>query len=483
MISYENINNELETLHKLFYTQYWNHLAYNKSLDTKEMKSVREAMHSLVCNKDINDYIHQQQFEAANEQNKRKFRLLSSYFSQKRVEYDDYLFNLVNKVSNLMLNGAFIIEGKRISVSDLWKKISEARNKKERDYYIKIQESIFNKYKNWVVDIVRRRNELSKTEGYSSYVDLYFSDKDMDKNILYKLIFSIKRDFIKQIRTSLGRQSIEDYNRKIEKFNRYFKKEKVYQWLEFFLNQWGIHFENLPIILKEGGPDHHSSSECISVSIPDDVRIYINADKPIVDYYYTVFHEYGHALHESNITCNEYIFKMVPNWYSEAMASLVDKLLSMKESLSQVVTQQEDIEAISSLNISESLNVKLGNVIRLLFEMGLYLHDGMSIEEIDAFYNDLVYDWTGEQGRGDWGKYIIGIAKFPFIDAGYLLGQVLSNQIICYLSNRFGGYLKPAVFRYIVNNLYNNGSIEPWYKIIKKTTGEQLNMKYLFSEY
>ena len=243
----------------------------------------------------------------------------------------------------------------------------------------------------------------------------------------------------------------------------------------------GAPFKKSPITLKDDGvnPKHHCSSECISVSMPDDVRIYVHADKTNMDYYYTVFHEFGHALHESNIKCNDYIFKMLPVWYSEAMASLVDKLLSMKESLRQVVTRQQDIEIISSVNISERDDVKLGNVIGLLFELGLYLYE-MTIEEIDTFYNDLIYDWVGEPGKGDWGKYIVGIAKFPFINAGYLLAQPLSNQIIYYLHNRFGAYLKPEVFRDIVSNFYNNGSIKPWYEIIEKSTGEQLNMKYLF---
>lgn len=486
MISYEYINNELETLHKLYWMQYWNHLVYNTTLYTKEMSLIRESAYSFFHNKEINNYIQHQLFEASDEQNKRKFMLLSNYFSQKRVEYDEHLFNLVTQISDVMLNSSLVVEGERISVSDLWKKIGEARNKEEKDYYIKLKTSVFNEYKNVIVNIVRTRNELSKNEGYESYVDLYFADKDIDKKVLYKLIFDIKRDFMEQIKTSISEwQSIESYNRKIEIFNYYFKKEKVYQYLEYFFNQWGIHFKNLPIILKDAGVSlkHHSSSECIPISIPDDVRIYVHADKPNIDYYYTVFHEYGHALHESNIRCDDYIFKMVPAWYSEAMASLSDKLLSMKESLMQVVTRQQDIEIISSLNISERSDVKLGNVIGLLFEIGLYLRE-MTIEEIDTFYKDLIYDWVGEQpAKGEWGKYVIGIAKFPFIDAGYLLAQPLSNQIISYLRNRFGGYLKPEVFRYIVDNLYKNGIREPWYKIVEKSTGEQLNMKYLFSKY
>jgi oligoendopeptidase F len=448
------------------------------------MKSIQEMAYSFFHNKDINNYIRQQQFEARDEQNKRKFMLLSNYFSQKRVEHDDHLSDLVNKASDIMLNDSLVFQGERMSVSDLWTKIGKARNKEERDYYIEMQASIFNEYKNLIIDIIQRRNELSRREGYESYVDLYFSDKDIDKSALYRLISGIKRDFIEQIRTSISGQSIEENNRKTGIFNCYFEKKEVYQSLGFFLNQWGIHFEDLPITLKDDGinPKHHSSSECVSVSIPDDVRIYLHADKAIVDYYYTVFHEYGHALHESNITCDDYIFKMVPPWYSEAMASLIDKLFSMKESLSQLVTRRQDIEVISSLNISERCDVKLGNTIGLLFEMSLYLRE-MTVAEIDASYNDLIHDWVGKQGKGDWGKYIIAIAKFPFINAGYLLAQPLSNQIICSLSNRFGAYLKPEVFRYVVDNLYNNGNREPWHKIIEKITGEQLNMKYLFSRY
>ena len=160
--------------------------------------------------------------------------LLSNYFSQKRVEYDEHLFNFVNKASDIMLNSSLVVEGERISVSDLWKKIEEARNKEERNYYIKLQASIFNEYKKLIVAIIQRRNELSKNEGYKSYVDLYFADKDIDKKGLYKLISGIKRDFMEQIKTSISMQSIENYNRKMEIFNCYFEKGKVYQHLEFF---------------------------------------------------------------------------------------------------------------------------------------------------------------------------------------------------------------------------------------------------------
>jgi hypothetical protein len=184
----EYINNELETLHKSYHTQYWNHLAHNTSLDTKKMKLIQEVAYSFFHNKDVNDYIRQQQFEAKDEQNRRKFMLLSNYFSQKRVEYDDYLFSLVNKASDIMLDGSLVVEGEKISASDLWKKIEKARNKEERDYYIEMQASIFNEYKNLIIDIIQRRNELSRREGYESYVDLYFSDKDIDKSALYRLI-------------------------------------------------------------------------------------------------------------------------------------------------------------------------------------------------------------------------------------------------------------------------------------------------------
>ena len=83
MISYEYINNELETLHKLYCMQYWNHLVYNTSLDIKEMKSIQESAHSLFHNKEINDYIKHQQFETRDKQNKRKLHAVIKLFFSK----------------------------------------------------------------------------------------------------------------------------------------------------------------------------------------------------------------------------------------------------------------------------------------------------------------------------------------------------------------------------------------------------------------
>lgn len=482
MVTYEMVNDSLERLHQRYNALYWEHLARNTPLETNDMKSVREDARQFFHNGEVNDFLIQQNALALSDKERRKYYLLLRHFAQKRIEYDETLSKAVNEAADLMCDGAVIIDGRPGSVSELWRKINEAKNEEQLQHYRAIQDAVFNGQKNAILEIVKRRNKLARAEGFASYADLFFSDKDIDVPAIRRYIDGISPEMARRY---LDYKKQSDNGSQLHvNFEYHLKKHDVYRHLETMFHYWGIERESPRIHLIDDGerPGHHSSNECIAVSIPDDVRIYVHSDKTCYDYYFSVFHECGHALHFSNIACDDYIFKVVPSWNEEAMASLVDKLLSLPESLRIIAPTAEDVETLGRLNISDCDAVKTNNLLGLSFVLELYTEepDGVGV---DRLYENIVHNLTGKQGNTDWGSWIIGIAKFPFIDAGYLFAGAISNQLISSMYQRFGTYLSPEVYRCITQQCFAPGNAIPCWKMVEQASGSAFDMGYFFSRY
>jgi hypothetical protein len=480
MISYEIINSKLEQIHTKYHSFYWSHLTNNVPL---ECDPTQEEARAFFCDPAVNEFVRSKKEQAAGGHEKRKYRLLQALFVRKRIEYDPELSAMVAAAGNIMTHGALKVNGVTITVRELQERQREAKTADERKRCYNVWVQLYGPYKKCALDIISRRNFLARQEGYCSYPDLHFKHQELDADTVNDLISSAKDGLIRCYReekqTTSGGSRTDDYNRRAAVFENYFKKDQVYRSLGHFLGRWGVSMDNPAITLKDDtdNPRYHSSNECIPVSIPDDIRIYVHGNKPLCEYYYTVFHEYAHALHMTNIRSAEYIGKITPTFYEEAMPALFDKLLSMPESLGQFIKNGDDIKAVASLNISGRWDIYMHYAIHLLFEVQLYARD-MTVAEGDKYYDALTTDWYGKPQGGNWGGDIIGFAKYPLDGVNVLFAHAVSNQIIDSMRRKFGSYLQPEVYRYIVEHFFNKGNDLPWRDVIKQGCGEDFNSRY-----
>jgi hypothetical protein len=113
-----------------------------------------------------------------------------------------------------------------------------------------------------------------------------------------------------------------------------------------------------------------------------------------------------------------------------------------------------------------------------LFELQLYASD-MTVAEGDACFDKITTDWYGKPGGGNWGGDIIGFAKYPLDGINVLFAHAVSNQIIGSMRRKFGSYLKPEVYQYIIEHFYSKGNELPWRDVIKQGCGEDFNSRYI----
>ncbi len=476
MITFQYINSELERIHTETKLNYWRHLTKNEPLG-KDNKYI-----DFFFDKNIDCFIKSGLTNAADELDKRKWSLINVYFAKKRLESDPELSAIYETASNMMLSGAIEIEGKKFGFMELQKKIYSGENEEEVKYYRSVEDRFFEKFKQSILRLAKRRNILAVQEGYSSYSDLYFSDKDITEKELLSLFDSLKDGITKSTRKDIAENNVQKmFNENNLVMSKYFCREKGRDLLNGFLSQWGIDssYKNIQIFETEEGSAHHETTDCIDVSVPNDVRVFINTDKSLSDYLYCIFHEFGHALHHSSIETRDYIFKEMPGHFCEAMAGIVDKLLVLKESLGQSVQDSGDIDIMSKKVFSNNYNVSLGNVVRTLFEIELHSKN-LSIDEADGFYEKLIRDWTGIEGRRNWGDYIMGTAKYPFYCYSYIVGHVISNQLASCIYKQFGSYLRPEVFKFLKEKVYARGNEVSFRDILFNATGEPFDAKYFF---
>ncbi|KQC13729.1 MAG: hypothetical protein APR63_07695 [Desulfuromonas sp. SDB] len=479
MNSYEYINIELEKIHRECNLSYWDHLVNNEPLHREK---ILNKYRPFFYDREIISFIHRNLGKLEDKLEKRKWLLLKSYFSRKMIEYDQEINAAFEQASDLMLDKAVKIEGKKFGVMELQSKINCSENAEEKKHYTDLKDKFFNQYKQKILNIINRRNYLSKKQGYSSFLDLCLVNDDISYEQLKNIIFSLKDELIKITRNDLiQKESRKNFNDNNEVSSKYFSINSGYDLLNGFLNQWGIsaNYKGITFKKTDSTKESNQSNECIDISIPDDIRIFVNTKVPLSDYLYCLFHEFGHALHLASINTEDYIFKLTPAYYCEAMAGLVDKLLVLPESLGQYVDNEDELNIISKSIISSNYNIFLGNIIRFLFESELYEKE-LKVKEADNLYKKIMYQWTGLKERRNWGELFVSYVKFPFNEYSYIIANIISNQVISNIYRKFGSYLKPEVFDYIEQNYYQPGNEKPIQEILSESTEEDLNTDYFF---
>lgn len=481
MISYNSINSLLELFHKNINEYYWRHLTEQKPFHISDFY---EEATRLFSNRDVRVFINTccgHTFSDKTEQ--RKWCLLQHYFSRQSILYAPELYSSIDKAYRAMTVTYSCEDHSSLTIQELVYGHRTAKDPEIKEFYSRQLETINRDFKQLIIEIVRKRNKISRYEGGCDYYEMYFAYGN-DEKLFTEGVKRIKHELITKrnnlifCKNPLFEQEIH------EMFGTYFSKSDVYRYLEESLERIGYNCSTSPICVYDDSdnPKSHMSNECVAVQIPNDVRVYQHDKRSLMDYYYVVFHEYGHALHESSIECSDYIHKLTPVWYSESMAALLDKIVVMPEFLNMFVINPGERKNIRSLYTSTNYNIYLSNCIDFIFERFIYKNDNLSTDEYDAFYEKLVYDWTGLEKRKDWGQYLFLFAKYPFNNISYVLAHAYSNQIIENYIEHHDSYMTKELYGFLKHNFYCDGNMFSCSDVISRIFSKNFNWDYFFYE-
>ncbi|TYB30591.1 MAG: hypothetical protein FXF47_08455 [Candidatus Mcinerneyibacterium aminivorans] len=379
----------------------------------------------------------------------RKKELLDRYIRYKRVESNPEIVIKRNEIFKKIKNTLYTLDGETISESKLREKINKKDEKQEK--YNKVWEKL-KENQRLVIKLIKDRNKCAKKEGFKNYYNLYLYRQGLEnfkkcdvQNFKRKIFYKvnernkIKKNYIK------SKEYIEN---KLEKDNA---KEKLFKLLE----KVNVKINKKKIIeIDHGENPSFSWNFCLPKNIPNDVVIYLHKNKSVYDYYYSVFHEYGHAIHYSSIKCKNFIYKILPDFYNESMAFLFDRFLYLNDTLDFLFESSKVKESMKNLSIPDNELAIANNFNQFLFEKSVYeLGNKIDSNKIQKFKKKLSKDNLNyEKKYYSWCNSLMHTSLYPFHNLNYILAKKYVDRVISKVIDKIGKYSTKRSFNYIIKN-------------------------------
>jgi peptidyl-dipeptidase A len=209
-----------------------------------------------------------------------------------------------------------------------------------------------------------------------------------------------------------------------------------------------------------------------------DYRIYSNS-KPTAGNLSSLVHEFGHALHY------KYVDQKVPYLLKEPQSILAEAVAIYFESkiyTSKVVQERMGLASFEQnpyfkefRNPSELFFIR--KLLRnIMFEKSIFENPDQDFNELWWKLNKeyLLYDASLTDRLPEWIS-IQQIVDFNGIHVFYLYAIAFAAQLEAYFPDQQIGPIKDKIMKY--------GDSLPWDDLIKRATGEELNLKYLINFY
>lgn len=343
--------------------------------------------------------------------------------------------------------------------------------------------------------LVRERNKIARECEYEDYFEFQLSSIGWNANELFGLLGkldSITAEpydlIIQKIRMSMKIDTVEPwdlaYSPNSEWFDSHFPKDSAMAILDRSMTSLGYPMDSLKIIFDlkpRGGKDQ--GAFCIAAHVPDDIRISANLEDGFCSYC-VLFHEVGHALHESLIDQPYFIFRDSPSGcFSEAMATINEMILYQPEWLREYAAIPDSMirSVIAGLKEEDIITLRR-RLADVYFERELYRADGENANEI---YWDMMSRFTscGKHPDSDAWASNSQFVDHPANVQNYILADLIVAQTLGYLRKMNGTIIdNNATAEFMIDNYFRPGASKTWSDLIREATGETLNARY-FIEY
>ena len=464
--------------------------------------------------------------EIKDEVNRRELELLFNAYSEFQIDEEllEKTVNLANKIEQTFSTYRAEANGKKLTDNEIDKILETSKDSVELESTWKASKQIGKLVNKDVIELVKLRNEAAQKLGYANYhkMSLTLSELNPDfmDNLFDKLDELTSAKFLKiknEIDEYLSKHYVVDKHELMpwhyqDKFfqqgpsiydldlDKFFEDKDIEKLTNDYFSSIGLEIKEMldrsDLYEKEGKYQH---AYCTQIDREGDIRVLCNI-KPNYKWMGTMLHEFGHAVYD------KYVSPQLP-WVlrehahiftTEAIAMLFGRFASNPNWLKGMLGLDEDEknkisnETFKTLQLEQIIFSRWVQVI-YRFEKAMFENPD---RDLNSLWWELVEKYQGlkkpeERNEPDWASKI-HIALYPVYYQNYMLGELLASQLYFYIKEKalkdnsdekisFIG--NKEVGQYLINLFFSYGALYKWDKLVKSSTGEELNPEYWVKQF
>lgn len=464
--------------------------------------------------------------EITDEVNKREIEVL--YNSYASYQIDEELLTktveLSNKIEQTFATYRAEVDGKKLTDNEIDKILEKSQNSKELEETWKASKQIGSMVNEDVIKLVKLRNDAALNLGFKNYhqmslklneLEPEFLDDIFDKldELTDKKFKEIKNDIDNYLSNHFSINKTElmpwHYQDKFFQqgpsiydidYDKFFEDKNIEKITDDYYSGIGLDIKdmlaNSDLYEKEGKYQH---AYCTQIDKEGDIRVLCNI-KPNYKWMSTMLHEFGHAVYDKYVSKNlPWVLREHAHIFTtEAIAMLFGRFASNPNWLREMIGISENEK--NEISEKSFKTLQLEQIIFSRWVQVIYRFEKAMFENPDSDLNSLwwqlVEKYQGlkkpeNRNEPDWASKI-HIALYPVYYQNYMLGELLASQLYFYTKEKvlknnssenisFVG--KQEVGEYLINLFFSYGALFKWDKLVKNSTGEELNPNYWIKQF
>jgi len=348
-----------------------------------------------------------------------------------------------------------------------------------------------------IQELMRWRNALARTLGFSNYYELGMELAGLNRSFLLTALKQLDtltekpyRALLAQLQKKLGYEKLEAWDVSYAyadlelKLDPYFSKDSLLPVLKRSMLGLGFRLDSLPITFDtENRPGKSQHAYSFGIDPPKDVRILMNADVGITSYN-TIFHECGHSINACYVSQPTWLLRsQAPGCFSEGMAQIFAGLTRQKKWLISYAHLPLELADEYLEHSAERQLIRIRTTLATLyFEFFAYQNPD---QDLNKLWWDLYEKYTflprHDEAKG-WAG-IIHFATHPVYLQNYLLADMIAAQTNFRLKQDLGEMAdNPGFKNFMVTKYFAPGASLPWNAILQAATITELDPQYYMLE-
>jgi peptidyl-dipeptidase A len=409
------------------------------------------------------------------------------------------------------------VGGEKLSDNKVDSILRNSTNSKELENVWKSSKLIGSEVASDLVVLVKKRNEIAKSLGYSNFQEMKLKLGEQDpKEIeaVFDELDKLTKDAYEKQKGEIDAYLAKRYSVPVNELkpwhyqnrffqeapaiyavdlDKYYKNADILEVAKKYYKGMGLDVDDVLArsdIYEKPGKNQHAFS--VDVDHSGDVRVLLNLRN---DSYWmnTLLHELGHSSYAKyNNPRLPFLLRDAAHAFTtEAIANMFGRFNSnpywMRDNLGISNDEVQKIEADcqNTARLDQLVFSRWAQVM-FRFEKSMYENPGQDLVEKYQMMKR-------PEGRNepDWASKI-HIATVPCYYHNYLLGQMLASQIYYTIGEKVLGSKtpenesftgKPEAGQFLIEKIYKPGARYTWSEMIEKATGEKLTAKYYARQY
>lgn len=408
------------------------------------------------------------------------------------------------------------LEGKSLSENDILSILKKENDPAKRKRAWEVSKEIGPVLAPQILELVRLRNQVAHSLGYSDYFQMQLEQQEVDAKWLLDTLATLAQQSdaayqkaLSQIEQGLSQrfhvapQELGPWAWS-EPFGQQdpldtAELDELVQGVDFsaaakrFYQEMGVDID--PILKRSDMEEREGKNQhafCIHIDREGDVRT-LNNVAPSIKWLETVLHEIGHAIYEVGFDPElPWLLREPPHMITtEAMALIAGRQAYLEGPLKKLVgdaSHQEPLRKKADQSLARrQLIFSRWVMVMTAFESELYRDPSQNLNrlwwQLVEKYQKIAIPQGREHGC-DWAtKYHIGLA--PVYYFSYLLGEMFASAIqeAIQAFSQSSALTDQRVGSFLQKKLFAPGNRMPWHELIEHVTGKPLNAEAWLKEF